>query len=154
MAIKTVKNGTTSINYYFETVVKPAVQADVSRSICFYYEGNQVMTYPAVLIHHQSIGVVSNYQKKNLFTLTIHVNKSQDMIAWEIIDSILNLNAFRQDNVSQFKFIPLYNWDDKNNPVQYGCIRLVINEEEGFKYHDDIDRNVRIYRLDIDAYYV
>lgn len=153
MAIKTTKNATTSINYFFDTTVKAAVHANVSTDVCFYYEGNQKLTYPAMLIHHFIIGAPTNYQKMNMFSVSIFVNKSQDILAWNIMDEFFNTDRFNQDNVKQFKFIPMYNWDDKNNPVQYGCIRLVLPQDAGFNYRDDIDRNVRIYSIDVEAYY-
>jgi hypothetical protein len=154
MVVRTVKNATTSINYYFDTTVKAAVHANVSRDVCFYYEGNQKLTYPAFFIHHFIMGAPTNYQKQNTFSVSIFVNKSQDMLAWDLMDEFYNAGAFQQDNVSQFKFIPLYDWSDKNNPVQTGCIRLVLPQNQGFDYRDDIDRNVRIYSIDVDAYYI
>lgn len=153
MAKKTVLNATTSINYWFETVIKPAVHADVSRDVCFYYEENQKLTYPAVYIDHYTIGAPYNLQKMNQISMNVFVNKSMDIMAWGLQDCFFNTSGLTTENASGIKMIPLYDWADKLNPVQYGCVRILLEDGNGFTQQGDDDREVRHYRLDLDAYY-
>lgn len=153
MARKTVTNATTSINYWLDTVLKPAIKAEITPQVCFYYEENQKLTYPCVFVDHFVQGASSNLQKYNIFSINVFTFKSNDLMAWGFQDVFFNTTGFTSESVNQIKMIPMLDWTDKNNPVQYACVRLYLPSGNGFIQQGDKDKEIRHYRLDVEAYY-
>lgn len=155
MALGPIQNATTSINYWLDqNAVTPSSTA-AGQKVCWYYEGNQKITYPGVVLHHFDIGGRSDsYEFYNQFSIDIQMNQDNDMMAWAIADSIYQTLGFTTDNVLQIVQIPMLDWTVKTAPVNLGkCVRIQLPKGHAWDKRTDTDKSIRHYRVDLEAYY-
>lgn len=147
-----IYNSTTSINKYFELQLKPALEAVYGSSICIYFEDQQKLVFPNLIINHIITGdtenKVNNYSNDIIFHL--NVAKSKDNLARKMMDRFYSFTGLKVNNVSGFVQIPVYDYDV--DPIErLGCLRLYMNS--GFKKIQEPDPTIRHYMADLSIYY-
>ena len=152
-----VVNATSSFNVnYCNGILKPAFESKIGEDVCFFYQSNQFRTYPSVQVQHYIVGQWEQKSRefKNEIAFHITVRGNQDRIAWQLISEFFNTTKLTPNNVLMHQKIDLYNWSDPNNPVKYGCMRLLLRSGQGFSlYVDPMDDEIRHYRIDLDLFY-
>lgn len=154
MAKSNVYNATTSINKYFQNIYKPACEIAIGEPVCIYFEPNQFLTYPSIVVHQLVPGTwdYDAMENKNLFELHIFVKNNEQMKALKMIDAFFEVTGLTTDNVTSFQQISISNYSVVP-PVPFACGRLIKKAGNGFTYVDDIDKEIRHYRIDLEFNY-
>lgn len=147
-----IYNSTTSINMYFQNSLKPELESIYGDDICIYFQSQQKMSYPNIVVYHPVIGDQTNriFNYSNDIAFHINVPMAKDMIARKMIDRFYSFTSLDIRNVSKFIVLPVYDYD-VTPEEKVGCLRLYMNS--GFRRIPSQDTQIIHYMADLSIFY-
>lgn len=150
-----IYNAETSINKRIEVVVAN-INTTLNSSFCVYFEPDEFLNYPALLVRWIKSGMWDSraHQFTSVAELNVLVNKDQSKLISRFLDEFMEQFTFDSNNVRQYTKLPMYQYEsDPNSTVQIGCVDIYFPPGNSWTRRVSMDKDVRHYQTDLTIKY-